>query len=129
MIRSASPAGCVGYSIPLTAHAVSPVAVELPEAVRSMAAGMHFSIALGASGCVYAWGWNALGQLGLNDSADRCAPTGVSGLEHVEAIAAGEAHACALTSAALYGWGSNASGQIGAAARQQPRPAEFLRMR
>jgi alpha-tubulin suppressor-like RCC1 family protein len=102
------------------------MAVALPEPVQSVAAGMHFSLALAESGNVYAWGWNSHGQLGLNDSADRREPTRVPGLSRVRSIAAGESHAAALTASTLVGWGSNATGQIGTAERKQLWPTPLL---
>jgi alpha-tubulin suppressor-like RCC1 family protein len=87
---------------------------------------MYFSLALGNSGQVYAWGWNRLGQLGLADGADRHRPSRIPNLTQVRSIAAGQAHAAALASGALYGWGSNADGQLGAAAKEQRLPALLL---
>ena len=52
-------------------YSTAPLPVDLPERVQTVAAGMHFSLALGESGNVYAWGWNAQGQLGLSDTDDR----------------------------------------------------------
>ena len=87
---------------------------------------MHFSLALGESGKVYAWGWNGQGQLGLNDTEDRRGAVQFQGLHQVRSIAAGETHAVALTSSGLLGWGSNAGGQIGAVGRQPLQPAPFF---
>jgi alpha-tubulin suppressor-like RCC1 family protein len=98
----------------------------LPEPARAIAAGMYFSLALGASGRVYAWGWNSQGQLGLGDGVDRAQPTAVPGLARVRAIAAGQAHGIALDDTHLHGWGSNAAGQLGAAERTQRAPARLL---
>jgi len=78
---------------------------------------------------VYVWGWNSLGQLGATDAADRHEPTLVPGLDAADAIAAGEAHACALTPSGLWGWGSNASGQIGAGGRTQLHASLFMSSR
>ena len=102
------------------------MAVALPERVQAVAAGMYFSLALGNSGQVYAWGWNHLGQLGVGDREDRRTPARVPGLVQVRAIAAGQAHAAALAASALYGWGSNAAGQIGTAAPEQQLPLQLL---
>ena len=87
---------------------------------------MHFSLALGESGRVYAWGWNAQGQLGLGDTADRRRADARPRPASVRSIAAGETHAAALTPDGLYGWGSNAGGQIGAALTTPLRPVLFL---
>jgi alpha-tubulin suppressor-like RCC1 family protein len=107
-------------------YSTAPLPVDLPERVRDVAAGMHFSLALGRSGRVYAWGWNARCQLGLDDTRDRSAPMRVPGLDDVQSIAAGEIHAAALTPAGLLGWGDNAAGQIGTAKRAQSRPFAFF---
>ena len=112
-------AGGPGYS-------TVPLPVALPERAQAVAAGMYFSLALGNSGHVYAWGWNHLGQLGLADADDRRRPARIPELSHVRFIAAGQAHAAALASGALYGWGSNADGQLGAAAKEQRRPTPLL---
>ena len=108
------------------AYSTVPVRVGVPERVQSIAAGMHFSLALGESGQVYALGWNGHGQLGLDDALDRFAATPVIGLDQARCIAAGETHAAALASEGVYGWGGNASGQIGAGERRQLRPFPML---
>ena len=97
----------------------------MPERVTAVAAGTHFSLALSISGSVYAWGWNGFGQLGLADVKPRSLPTQIPELAGVQAIAAGEMHALALTKNRLYGWGSNDSGQIGQAAQVQVTPYPF----
>jgi alpha-tubulin suppressor-like RCC1 family protein len=45
----------------------------------------------------------------------------------VQAIAAGEMHALAISQQALLGWGSNESGQLGGAAEKQLTPYPFWR--
>jgi alpha-tubulin suppressor-like RCC1 family protein len=98
----------------------------LPERARDVAAGMYFSLALGLSGRVYAFGWNRQGQLATGDRDDRRMPVRVASLEKVRAIAAGQAHAAALTDQALVGWGSNVAGQLGTAAQEQLVPTQLL---
>ena len=97
----------------------------MPERISVLAAGMHFSLALTEAGHVYAWGWNGFGQLGTNDTQPRSTPTKVQGLAQVQAIAAGEMHALAVSKQALFGWGNNEVGQIGRAAQQQLIPFPF----
>ena len=103
-----------------------PMPVTFPEKVVSVAAGMHYSIALGASGKVYAWGWNGLGQLGQGDLQSRSVPTLIPRLSGVLAISAGEAHAIAMGTNQLMGWGCNESGQLGNAAAKQTSPHPLL---
>jgi len=102
------------------------VRVAIPERAQAVAAGTYFSLALGNSGRVYAWGWNRTGQLGQGDREDRRTPTQVRGLAGVRAIAAGQAHGAALAANGLYAWGSNAAGQLGAAAAEQNLPLQLL---
>ncbi|MCC5866267.1 MAG: hypothetical protein JJU31_14180 [Wenzhouxiangella sp.] len=61
------------------------------------------------------WGNNEYGQLGNGTTTNAWMPVQVTGLSSgVKAVAAGERHACALTSAgAVMCWGDNALGQIG----------------
>lgn len=103
-----------------------PKPIVFPEKIISIAAGMHYSLALTASGKVYAWGWNGFGQLGLGDLKSRNTPTLIPNLSGVRAIAAGEGHALALGKNQLFGWGSNESGQLGKAAVRQMTPFPFL---
>lgn len=65
---------------------------------------------------VFAWGYNAYGQLGLGDCQNRRAPCAVDGLWAlpVAALAAGDSHSAALTqNGFLFTWGLNDKGQLG----------------
>ena len=70
-----------------TIQRLTPVPVVLPSGTELLAdivdlhAGYDFSCALVASGDVYCWGWNDLGQLGDGTKVDRHAPTKVVGLQ------------------------------------------------
>jgi alpha-tubulin suppressor-like RCC1 family protein len=83
--------------------------------VAAIAAKGYYSLALKRDGTVWAWGDNAVGQLGNGTTAASNVPVRVSGLSDVESIAAGAGHALALRSdGAVWAWGSNAEGQLGA---------------
>jgi alpha-tubulin suppressor-like RCC1 family protein len=74
---------------------------NLPSSIVAIAAGDGHSLALSNGGTVYAWGQNALGQLG-NGSSDANAqptPAAVSALSGVTAIATGSDHSLATVSA------------------------------
>ena len=103
-----------------------PVPIDLPEPTSALAAGMHYSVALGRSGRVYTWGWNGFGQLGHGDLEARDAPTVIRHLSGVRAIAAGEAHVVATGETNLLGWGCNESGQLGSANPRQMSPHALL---
>jgi len=82
---------------------------------------------LTASGAAYCWGWNAFGQLGTGDNADRTQPAPVTGGLTFTAISAGgDDHTCGLTTGSVaYCWGLNRNGQLGtgdSTSRLQPAP-------
>ncbi|MDP4156447.1 MAG: putative Ig domain-containing protein, partial [Bacillota bacterium] len=87
----------------------------------SVSEGALFSLALSASGNVYAWGLNNAGQLGINTaSTDSLTPVEVHGvgnvgvLSNIVEISAGGATALALSASGnVYAWGYNGNGQLG----------------
>ena len=89
--------------------------------VVAIAAGQNFSLALKNNGTVFAWGRNAEGQIGINNTTTP-QPTpvqvlGVGGsgyLTGVVAIAAGRYYSMALKyDGTVFAWGSNVNGEIG----------------
>jgi uncharacterized repeat protein (TIGR01451 family) len=103
--------------------AASPVLVTgLPSAVVRIAADGQDSMALTASGQVYAWGDNTYGQLGTASTgvtcgSNSCSPTPllVSGLpSDITDIAVGAGYNLALASmGTVYAWGDNTYGTLG----------------
>ncbi len=83
-----------------------------------MAAGTAHSLAVATDGSVYAWGFNASGQLGTGDTADAPTPQLVampSGAP-IASVAAGGSHSLALTTTGtLLAWGSDVFGQLASA--------------
>jgi alpha-tubulin suppressor-like RCC1 family protein len=82
---------------------------------RDIAAGRNHTCAVRADGAVRCWGSNGSGQLGDGTTTTRLSPVAVLGLtDPVVAIAAGEAHTCALVaSGTVRCWGDNSVGQLG----------------
>ncbi len=87
--------------------------------VVAVAAGQNHSLALTDEGKVYAWGYNASGQLGNGTNVSSYLPVAVdtSGIlfgKRVIAISAGASHSAALTDDGLvFSWGIGTSGQLG----------------
>jgi alpha-tubulin suppressor-like RCC1 family protein len=118
----------------------TPALVSLPGAsgpVSQVAAGGNHSLAVTASGQLYAFGSNYFGELGseANNKTNNPNPTpalvtlpGVSG--PVTQVGAGERHSLALTSTGqLYAFGSNEDGQLGSATNSgttNPTPTPTL---
>jgi alpha-tubulin suppressor-like RCC1 family protein len=95
-----------------------PVQVQLPEGVTAsaIAAGLESGLALSSAGLVYAWGYNASGQLGDASTADSDVPVQVQlpGGTDATGVASGSNNGLALTSSGeVYGWGNNGYGQLG----------------
>jgi alpha-tubulin suppressor-like RCC1 family protein len=105
-----------------------PVSVKMPPGAKvvAIAAGAYDSLALTSSGAVYAWGYNADGELGNGKTASSDVPVKVKLPGKATAIAvggnlygvggtiAGPGHGLALTSSgSVYAWGYNVDGQLG----------------
>uniref|UniRef100_A0A3B5B6K7 HECT and RLD domain containing E3 ubiquitin protein ligase 4 n=1 Tax=Stegastes partitus TaxID=144197 RepID=A0A3B5B6K7_9TELE len=98
--------------------------VSTPQIIQSLqgipfaqiSAGGAHSFALTLSGAVFGWGRNKFGQLGLNDSNDRCFPALLKSLrsQRVIYISCGEDHTAALTKLrGVFTFGAGGYGQLG----------------
>ena len=113
-----------------TANSDVPVKVKLPAGtkVTAIAAGGYNSLALTSTGTVFAWGYNADGELGDGGTAKSNVPVKVKlpagkkvtaiaaggSLTGVGVIVAGPAHSVAVTSTgSVFAWGHNADGELG----------------
>ena len=108
--------GQLGHSSGTTVVAM-PTKVSATDTYDAIAMGGDFTLAIDKSGVVWAWGSNALGQLGYGSSITAATsrvkvalPAGTS----AKAIAAGLSHGIALLSdGRVYTWGSSSLGQLG----------------
>jgi alpha-tubulin suppressor-like RCC1 family protein len=99
--------------------------------VKEVSIGDHFMAAMTEDGTLYAWGSNALGQLGNGTTTSRAAPGKVTiGSDwKVKAFSAKSyGHILAVTqSGDLYAWGRNTYGQVGnGTTAQQKTPVQVM---
>ncbi|WP_437896586.1 RCC1 domain-containing protein [Sorangium sp. So ce124] len=109
----------------------SPVQVPGLPAIKAISAGGYHSLALDASGSVWAWGQNSYGQIGTGSasSVPQATPVQVPGLPPIKAISAGASHSMALdTSGVIWVWGASSYGQIGngSSGINQVRPTSVI---
>ncbi|RVU46876.1 hypothetical protein EA187_07005 [Lujinxingia sediminis] len=127
----------LGDSDPAHPDAPMPVSLGEGEEAVALAFGQNSSLALSASGQVYAWGDNGDGQLCVGtpgsaelDEEDRLEPTLVTLNEPAIAIFRGNSHSLILgASGQVYACGDNGSGQLGdgtTESRDLPTPVEGL---
>jgi len=105
--------------------------LDLPPGTVRIAAGSEHTCAVTAAGAAKCWGYNQFGQLGTGDGANLAEPGDVVGLASgVLAIAAGQSHTCATTTAgAMRCWGRGAQGRLGSGTLDdQPVPANVVGM-
>ena len=86
------------------------MSVQNLSGVTAVAAGEYHSLALKNDGTVWAWGWNANGQLGNGTTTDSSSPvrveTSSAVLSGIKAIAGGESHSLALKNdGTVWAWG------------------------
>ncbi|MEF2246469.1 RCC1 domain-containing protein [Paenibacillus sp. IITD108] len=93
---------------------LTPVTIQNLNAVKQLASGNSYTLALIQDGSVKAWGNNSYGQLGLGNTTSQLLPTTVPSLSGVKQIATGSAHTLALMEdGTVKAWGYNGSGELG----------------
>lgn len=130
-------AGCLGLGTDFTS-CPEPRKIPFPPdfagKIVDIQYGRHHVLALTNQGKVYAWGDNAGGQLGLNDSQTRYEPVFIEELRPctVTQIVAVDSMSYALTSQGIvYAWGDNKEGAL-ALEHDNPRvmkPEPMMRMK
>ena len=81
---------------------------------RKIDAGDQHSLAIDASGALWAWGNNTFGQLGDGTNTTSLSPIPIGTATNWAVISAGTDHSMAIDSNnILYTWGNNTNGQLG----------------
>ncbi len=115
-----NPAGEIGNG---TRNAqIVPTLISLPNNVTAtaIAAGNQWSLAIGADGNVYGWGYNAQGQLGNGTLTSSSVPTAVTLPAGITPVQIAATYSVSLMIGAdsggglhLYVWGYNGAGAVG----------------
>ena len=111
--------GCLGHGDEFSRYVPTRLARFGPRVVLAAAGDSH-TVCVGEDGALWAWGWGALGQLGLGDNAGRLEPARVGGGDdtfggsRVLLAACGENHTlCVGEDGTLWSCGSGAFGRLG----------------
>jgi RHS repeat-associated protein len=89
-------------------------AVVRISAAPPIAAGYEHSLAVKSDGTVWAWGYNANGQLGNGTTKNSLVPVQVKNLTGATGVAAGAYHSLAVKSdGTVWAWGYNFDGELG----------------
>ncbi|KAG7207745.1 hypothetical protein KM043_009358 [Ampulex compressa] len=114
---------CGQLGISQTAHECVPKKIDIISPVKtvvSIACGYIYSMAITDDGCLYSWGSNEFGQLGIGNSERTRRSTHkvcIPGV--IRKVVCGYAHTLALTDEGiLYSWGANNYGQLGFAGNE-----------
>ena len=93
---------------------ISPTQVGSGTDWASVSAGAYHTVAVRTDGTLWAWGWNAYGQLGTGDYTSFNAPTQVGTGTDWASVSAGYLHTVAVKAdGTLWAWGYNYYGQLG----------------
>ena len=109
-VSSTNANGCTSERVKITINILPSVDYGCWRLVDSF----NHTLAIANNGTLWAWGKNATGELGLNDTTDRLLPTQVGTDSNWDKIAVGFSHSMALkTDGTLWTWGGNSNGQLG----------------
>jgi hypothetical protein len=96
-------------SIPTKVKALNDIKIKM------ISCGFHHSMALTENGCVYSWGYNEFGQLGIGNTKNSNTPKQIEMKDIIiDKITCGAYHSLLLTNmGVIYAFGNNFFGQIG----------------
>jgi alpha-tubulin suppressor-like RCC1 family protein len=107
-------------------HATPIRVAGIPPSI-AVGVGRAHSCALAANGEVWCWGDNGVEQLGAsNVHSSSSHAVRVSSLAHVDELAVGYEHTCAIARGAVWCWGRNQLGQLGNGNRDRYEGAQHV---
>jgi alpha-tubulin suppressor-like RCC1 family protein len=81
---------------------------------KQVSAGAFHNIAIKTDGTLWAWGYNAFGELGDGSVIDKITPIQIGRDNNWASISAGGYHTTAIkTDGTLWAWGNNSNGELG----------------
>jgi len=83
------------------------------KATKKISAGGQHACLVHGDGSLWCWGRNDRGQLGDGTRTPRPVPIRIAALSGVSAVAAGDAHTCAVAGSGVFCWGADDLGQLG----------------
>eukprot|EP00761_Pharyngomonas_kirbyi_P004479 gb/GECH01004484.1/.p1 GENE.gb/GECH01004484.1/~~gb/GECH01004484.1/.p1 ORF type:complete len:1003 (+),score=161.28 gb/GECH01004484.1/:1-3009(+) len=99
--------------------------------IRQVAVGSEHMIAVDERNCLWAWGGNKSGQLGLGDTKPRCHPTKVTLPHRIQKVYCGLFHSAAVTTEGeVLTWGKGEDGELGNGKSESlnvPKPVHQLK--
>ena len=106
--------GFVGATAATGGYYSSPVQVGALTNWSQVSTGTYCTAAVKTDGTLWAWGWNAYGQLGTNNTTYYSSPVQIGALTNWKQVSVGMSHTVAVkTDGTLWGWGQNATGNLG----------------
>jgi hypothetical protein len=98
----------------------NPTPIGVNSKWQSIAGGTAHSLAVKNDGTLWAWGYNASGQLGDGTNASKWTPFKIGVDNDWKFVAAGDYHSLAIkTNGTLWAWGQNDIGQLGDSTKVQ----------
>ena len=88
--------------------------LQIPGTTWSKVANIYYGgLAIKTDNTLWAWGYNNLGQLGVNDKANRSSPIQIPGTNWDKIAAMRDSVLATKTDGTLWAWGNGGNGKLG----------------